>query len=297
MLWPVWLLVLAVEGPEAVNLLSNSGFETAVADRPARWDVYLMPQDGAFARLDAVGHTGRYAAMIHVPLPYAEDPFNNWSQNVLGPVAGKSFRLSGYIKAQDAQDVALWVQCWRKQPLALLDTASTAQACPVYGTMDWTLVESLVDVPDGTDFLTVRCVMKGPGTAWFDDVALFPADDPPSTAAAPDAASPTAAVEPEPIPAPPVVQPAASAAPSIPRKAESEDSNQLRESNRVLRRTLDEMRQQNDALLQEVMRLRKELEEVRERVESAAGQPAPEPTPAPPKPFVSPIVPHSQNME
>jgi len=291
MLWQVWLLLLAADTPAAANLLSNPGFETAVAGRPAHWDLYLMPQDGALARLDSAARTGQYAVMLHVPMPYPEDPVNNWSQNVLGAVAGKSYRLSGYLKAQDAQDAALWVQCWRKQPLALLHTASTGHACPVYGTMDWSFAETLVNVPHGTDFLTVRCVMKGAGTVWFDDVTLRPAEAPPAPATPPTTPS---AVPPSPAPMPPP-EPPATVAPAAPQPgAGAEESRQLRESNRALRRTLDEVRQQNDALLEEVVRLRQELNDVRERVDAAAAQPAPPPQP---EPFVSPIVPHSQNPE
>jgi len=93
----------------------------------------------------------------------------------------------------------------------------------------------------------------------------------------------------------PPPEPPATVAPAAPQPgAGAEESRQLRESNRALRRTLDEVRQQNDALLEEVVRLRQELNDVRERVDAAAAQPAPPPQP---EPFVSPIVPHSQNPE
>lgn len=280
------LVLLAIELPDAENLLSNPGFEVAVADRPARWDLFLMPQDGAFARLDGTARSGAYAAMIHVPLPYPKDPFNNWSQNVLGDVAGKSFRLSGYIKAQDVQDAALWAQCWRRRPLALLHTASTSETAPIYGVMDWREVETIVHVPAGTDFLTIRCVLKGAGTAWFDDLSLSPLG--------------AAETETQPTRNAPVTARPAGAAPSQSTPAEALPAAApvaASKPDKSSHRPRAETRQQDDALLREVARLRAELEDVRAQLEAAMARPDAAASQPAPDPFVSPIVPHYPRQE
>jgi hypothetical protein len=155
------------------NLLANPGFEDLAGSMPARWDVYVQPLEGATGKLSDVAHTGKLSVQLQVSTPYERDPANNWSQNVIGEYGGKKMRLSGFVKVQDAQDAAIWAQCWRKKPLGVVTVASTSNRAPVYGTRDWdeTFVE--FDVPQNTDFITVRCVLKGTGTAWFDDVTLI----------------------------------------------------------------------------------------------------------------------------
>ncbi|MCH7908751.1 MAG: hypothetical protein IIB38_03945, partial [Candidatus Hydrogenedentes bacterium] len=50
------------------------------------------------------------------------------------------------------------------------------------GTQDWTHVELDAEVPAGTDFIVVRCVLKGSGTAWFDAISVTEAPGPDSKA-------------------------------------------------------------------------------------------------------------------
>lgn len=270
----IWIAVVTALAAGDLNLIGNPGFETASGDRPARWDLYLMPQDGAYARLDGPGHTDAFAASIHVPLPHPKNPVNNWSQNVIGEFGGKTLALKAYVKAQDVHEAGVWVQCWRRRPLTLLDTATTERDIPVFGTVDWQLLETTVNVPVETDFLTVRCVLKGPGTVWFDDLSLTEADE--SATASPTATrnedSPATGTQ---LPPPPVAAPVPTAvAPSSltpvatppPPAAAPESSlpfDLMLETNQSLVLDMDELRQSNEALLDEVMRLREEVSTLR----------------------------------
>ena len=168
----VAILVVALSASDG-GLLLNCGFESVRAGTPAHWDVFVMPQPGAVARADEVHrHGGQYSAMLHTVRPYKEEPFNNWSQSVLRNVAGKTLELRGFVRTKDATEAAIWVQCWQGGPARVLHVASTALNTPVTGTKEWTAVRTLVEAPLATDFIMVRCVLRGMGTAWFDDVTL-----------------------------------------------------------------------------------------------------------------------------
>ena len=110
--------------------------------------------------------------VLHNPVPDAREPANNGSQNIIADLAGKELMVRGNIKTEEATEAALWLQCWRKKPWGVLHAATSSTDSPVYGTRDWTSVEMKVTAPKGTDYLTLRCVLKGRGTAWFDSLEV-----------------------------------------------------------------------------------------------------------------------------
>lgn len=282
--------------------MGNPGFEELVAGQPARWDRYVHPQEGAFARVDGEAHAGRYSVMIHAPVPLPENPVNSWSQNLFGDFAGRTFRAEAHIRAEEAREAAIWVQCWRKRPLRLLDTATTTGVNPIYGTTEWRRVEVRFDAPEGTDFMTVRCVLRGQGTAWFDQVAVREGAEP---AEEEDGAQPDSPEADAAAPSPPPPRPA-QAAGSAPRQARAParhttadappteretrdtgpDMQRLRAENRRLREEADALAQSNEALMLELLRLREEIRVWREAWDSVLAPAEPEPPRAPP------LVPH-----
>lgn len=299
---PFAIVVLLAAG----NLVGNPGFEELVAGQPARWDHYVHPQEGAFARVDGEAHDSRYCVMIHAPTPLPENPVNSWSQNLFGDFAGRTFRASAYIRAEEAREAAIWVQCWRKRPLALLDTATTTSTSPVYGTSEWRRVEVLFDAPEGTDFMTVRCVLRGQGTAWFDQVAVREngEEDPPAPDDAPETApeGTDAAAE---TPKPPPPRAASTGAPApraarVPARHITADPpapapepretgpamQRLRAENRRLREEAGALARDNAGLTLEVMRLREEIRALREAWDTVLAPAEPEPARVPP------LVPH-----
>ena len=173
----VAVCLLACWPGAAENLLANSGFEEVTGTQPARWDLFIAPKEGAFGRLSEDAYDGEHAVMLHTPTPYAREPVNNWSQNILRDLGGARLRVSGWVKVRDAGEAALWLQCWRRTPWGLTASATSADAAPVYGTADWRRVQFEVDVPETTDFLTCRCVLKGTGTAWFDHVSVHKGEE------------------------------------------------------------------------------------------------------------------------
>ena len=116
--------------------------------------------------------TRPYSAAIEMPETHATNPVMNWSQNVLADLAGKTLEVSGYIRTENATEAAIWLQCWATQPLRVVHGATTFDTTPVYGTQDWQHVFMTVRVPESSQFVTCRCVLRGRGAAWFDDVLV-----------------------------------------------------------------------------------------------------------------------------
>lgn len=267
------------------NLLANPGFEDLQGEMPARWELFVERQEGAFGRLSDLACEGQYSVMLHTPLPYAREPANNWSQNVILELGGKRLQASASIKVKEATEAALWVQCWQRRPLRILQTANSSLNQPVYGTRDWERVKVIFDVPRDTEFLTLRCVLQGTGTAWFDDVELIEAaapEAPPEKEDSPPAKAPEKPEITRPVrPATPVVSsplvpaPASAAQRSAPAARETLDASPatvssierevavLRDTNRELTESLRNIEQNNAALLEEMLLLRDQLQELR----------------------------------
>lgn len=277
------------------NLLQNPGFEQSEAGKPAAWDVFVQPQPGAFGRLDDRAYTGKHAVMLHVPLPYANEPANNWSQTISGKCAGKTYRVSGYLRTENATEAAIWLQCWRKQPWGVVRAVSSSENSPFYGDKDWQRVEFTIAVPDDTEFLMLRCVLKGVGTAWFDDLEMTE-DTAPKPAAAPFAGTSSDVS----ASSPPRAASPATAGGSLQFDSMEKELARLRDANRALAAAMDTMQATNDRLMEELLVLRESLKNLQDRVREPE-QAAPklsggeDKKTAEPGERVPPLVPHGEN--
>ena len=169
------LLALAATGSE--ELVQNPGFETVLNGKPAQWNLFVQKEPGAEGKVDdTVALDGTRSVMLHNPDTYQTEPFNNWSQNILHSCRGKRLAVGGHVKTESVGGAAIWLQCWQRSPLQVVYVTSTTETTPITGTMDWTPIVMELMVPDTTDFLVVRCVIKGPGTAWFDSITVRDAE-------------------------------------------------------------------------------------------------------------------------
>lgn len=262
------------------NLLKNADFEEVNQGIPRHWKLFVMPNEGAVGLVDSeTAYSQGRSIMLRNELPYEEEPANNWSQTVFGGHGGKELRLQGRIKTREATEAAIWIQCWRENPSAILHVRSTDDVTSVHGTMDWTPVDIRIKIPQDTDFIMCRCVLKGTGTAWFDDLRLeekLAVEEPVATNKDKEetAGQRTAAA------------------------AEREALKNLIEANRALVETSRGLRESNEALLQQIRALQEDLRAMRERLLTIENELAQMPeTPAEPFTPAPPLVPHGYPLE
>lgn len=214
---------------------------------PAYWNLFVQPEPDAEGRLDTQTVVeGRYAALLRNPDTYAKDPCNNWSQNVSSITAGRTLVVGGRVKTAGAASASIWIQCWRKDPWGVLRVASTGDAMPVQGEMDWKSVAARLTVPADTDFIVVRCVIRGAGCAWFDDLRLVEAEPVP----------PVTGEKPEPVSAP---------KPSAEHDAILSD---LARETASMAKAIESLRETNETLRQDLARMREEIETMRKQLEA-----------------------------
>jgi hypothetical protein len=265
------------------NLLVNPGFEAVRGDVPIRWDLFVMPQDGCYGEVDEkVCNEGEYAAKLHNGSPYEKEPANNWSQSITTNLRNKELLVKGWIKTEAATEAALWLQCFQRNPLRIVAFSSTGTTTPVYGDTDWRQVEMEVSVPSETDFVMLRCVLLGEGTAWFDGVSV---EDVIQTATKKSGESEKGSEDRE-------------------RKGSLEDKGddsleELRASREALAEANRSLRELNTSLLAQISTLQAEVQRLREQVQTLRLL-EPDllaPTVPPPRLPSPPLVPHVERRE
>jgi hypothetical protein len=289
------LIFLVAAAPAVTaDLLQNPGFETRLGDAPADWYMYVEPQEGAVAEWnDAEFLEGRKSVMLRNELPYPNEPANNWSQNVLDDLSGKAVVLRGSIKTEDATEAALWIQCFRKNPWKVMLQKSTSETVPVSGTLPWTPVEMETTVPDDTDFVVIRCVLKGTGAAWFDEISLETREvkSPPVRAIEKPVAAPLA-------PNTPVVP----KVPDMPQAAPPSTNatrDEILDAHEAIRDANEALRQSNQALAEQIQAMRDQLEALRQQIREAGENVTTEKEAVPqaPVPPLVPRIPESEKEE
>lgn len=278
----IWVIMAAAASAQA-GPLSNPGFEDTLDSMPSMWKVFVAPQPGATGELDSDhAFEGQHSVRLHIPTAYAVEPVNNWSQPLPIDEAGKHVRVRAYIKTHDATEAAIWLQCFKRDPWMVLKQVSSSIDTPVYGTMDWTPVVFETLIPRGTDYAMIRCVLKGHGTAWFDNVTVEPVrgsetrkNEPLKTAAH---EMPIEVTPPEPESISPIEPTPISTQPPAPKPELPQPS------------TNETLRESNEALANQLKQLQAEIAELR----AVFTHPAPVADRPPPPP---PLVPHGYQWE
>ena len=285
----IWLAALAGEEP---NLLMNPGFETVDASQPSDWSLYVKPKPGAEGRVDdQVFSEGSHAIMLRTEEAYSEDPMNNWSQNILRNLSGETLAVGGLIKTEGATGADIWLQCWRRNPWGVLYVAHTSDTHPISGTTEWTPVAMKAVIPKDTDFITVRCVLKGKGTAWFDDLRVTDTTVS-ANAGKDDKATPDGSAQ------------VRENLPPAPREEAKDAKTDILREAESLADTVRSLKESNETLLKELGEVRDELKDVRDKLEkaqraSATQNPKQAAPPKKPKPVrrVPPLVPRGFDWE
>lgn len=240
------------------NLLLNAGFETLNAQgAPLPWSLFVMPKEGAMGAVDgAVAMDGHSSIMLHTPEAYEKEPSNNWSQIVIVDVGSKELRLTAHVRTEQAIEAAVWLQCFSKNPARVIAAQTSSLRTPVHGTMDWTPVEVRLTAPKRTDFVVVRCVLKGEGTAWFDAIELVVEGE---------STTPLEPFEPKDAPA------------SFANLKRDELAQDIMKMSEAIQQSIRELESSNTVMLEQISSVQRELAEYRLRAlkDAAAARDAP----------------------
>lgn len=281
-------LITLAAAPE--NLVANPGFEAVRGVVPIRWDLFVMPREGSYgeATQDQV-YEGNYAAKLHNETAYDREPANNWSQSITTDMRNRELSVSGWAKTAGAAEAAIWIQCFQRRPLRILAFESTGTRTPVFGDTDWREVHMRVNVPNETDFIMVRCVILGEGTAWFDEISVV---ETLRRDAVPDAPRPEPRNAETPRPREQRTPPGDAADNAVEELRAMRQT--LADANQTLRELNTALLAQISALQTEVERLREELRAVRPAVPQETPRTSAVPWPELPVPPLVPHVPRTQ---
>jgi hypothetical protein len=96
--------------------------------------------------------------------------FDTYMQEVMpGKFAGKSVRMTGYIKPKDVENWAgMWFRGDARGRSVSFDNMGDR---PIKGNSDWTRYEIVLDVPNSSD-IAIGVLLTGAGQVYFDDMTL-----------------------------------------------------------------------------------------------------------------------------
>lgn len=153
----------------AQELLKNGDFEEVLENKPKHWNIFLQPNDGNYAKIDfTTAIKGSKSVVISHLKPYKIDPLNNWNQRIDVHEKLKKISFTGFIKTKEATKAYFLIQFWNKNGKIL----QSAKSEEIKDTNDWMCTTIDSDIPENTDFIMVRCVLEGVGTAWFDNLSM-----------------------------------------------------------------------------------------------------------------------------
>ncbi len=147
--------------------LSNRSFEMG-EDNPADWE--RVDEDAAhrLAWVTGVARTGKRSVQT-VVAEGAPPTWVKFQQSRIPVIPNATYRLRGFVKAQDVKGSAGWfIHVFGEKGEWLINRVLNAGE----GTYDWRPVEFTFTVPENGRWATVGTVLYGTGMAWFDDVTL-----------------------------------------------------------------------------------------------------------------------------
>lgn len=160
----------------------NGGFEqkSAMFFEPDGWYATRLPNTKdmvEFAWDSTEKHSGIYSVSIEIDTSHIQERIAyNWTRIYPDFEVGETYTLTGWVKARDLNGSAfIVVQCWGDNS-KFIKLFTTEFESPVLGTKDWTMVKTVITVPEETIELRIRAGIATPqnigGKVWFDDIVI-----------------------------------------------------------------------------------------------------------------------------
>ena len=148
--------------------IRNGGLEAGVNDVPLGWQHDANDEQHQTFWVEETPRSGR-RCLKTVVAPNAEVTWIATRQRGVHIVGGARYRLTGWVKAQEVKGFAGWY-------IHVGDQAKPMMISPMLnagdGTFDWRKVSTEFTAPADADRADLGTVLRGTGTAWFDDVHL-----------------------------------------------------------------------------------------------------------------------------
>ncbi|MFW6161703.1 MAG: glycoside hydrolase domain-containing protein [Planctomycetota bacterium] len=146
---------------------ANGGFEKGTGDTPARWEPVEIDGQHRMAWVAESPHGGTRCARCTVD-PGAAPSWVKYVQRGIRVLPDADYRLEAWVKARDTKGSVGWfIHVHGDEPMAVNKTQSAGD-----GTYDWRKMTVDFRTPPDAVSLTVGTVLRGTGTAWYDDAKL-----------------------------------------------------------------------------------------------------------------------------
>lgn len=166
--WPV------AEFLDAAVAVRNGGVERGEGGTPTAWRHDAGDAEHRTAWVKEKPHSGK-RCLKTVVAAGAEPTWISSRQRGIHVTGGARYRLSGWVRAENVDGHAGWyVHLSPEKGPFLVARHATAGG----GTYGWTKVTAEVTAPDEAVRASLGTVLRGTGTAWFDDVRLECLDPP-----------------------------------------------------------------------------------------------------------------------
>jgi hypothetical protein len=151
----------------------NGGFENGTGRTANEWEAITWAGSPTFARVTNIKHSGNYSVRI-TNTSGAIGGWDKENQFMIPIFGGSTYSVEVWIKtqkvsAETGNGAVLLIQYFDGNGKM---TNVEALSTPLTGTKDWTQVQLPLTAPLNAVNLRITLLLKGNGTAWFDDVTV-----------------------------------------------------------------------------------------------------------------------------
>ena len=149
-----------------------SGSQVARAQAASGWNIAgSAPQHYVFTREERTAATGKASFRITSKDTAKFTGFGTLMQTISAEdYRGGRWRLSGYMKTEDAYRAQMWMRI--DGPDRSILGFDNMDSRPAMGTSEWTRYEIVLDVPKEAMAIAFGFFLAGPGSAWGDSFKL-----------------------------------------------------------------------------------------------------------------------------
>ncbi len=152
---------------------ANGGFEDGAGSplpatgSPTRWEQAEADAQHRLSWTTESPHGGKRCVRCDVDVG-APPSWVKWVQDDIAIEPDADYRLEGWVKARDVKGQAGWfIHVHGQKPMVVNRHADAGE-----GTFEWRRVELAFRTPPDAARATIGTVLRGTGTAWFDDASL-----------------------------------------------------------------------------------------------------------------------------